>query len=102
MKPGVGVARSRTLKTIARALPQAQPATCGVMSLSNQGKSPGYTLPDVPVPDTAGRGGRYVGTSGQFRADCGLTPHIALALEAVHFAAVEALLFEPLNLVLRH
>jgi hypothetical protein len=24
-----------------------------------------YTLPDVPVPDTAGRGGRYVGTHGQ-------------------------------------
>jgi hypothetical protein len=46
-----------------------------------------YTLPDVPVPDTAGRGGRYVGTYGQFRADCGLTPHIALALEAVHFSA---------------
>ncbi len=44
-----------------------------------------YTLPDVPVPDTAGRGGRYVGTYGQFRADCGLTPHSALALEAVHF-----------------
>jgi hypothetical protein len=46
-----------------------------------------YTLPDVPVPDTAGRGGRYVGTYGQFRVDCGLTPHIALALEAVHFSA---------------
>jgi hypothetical protein len=46
-----------------------------------------YTLPDVPVPDTAGRGGRYVGTYGQFRAACGLTPHIALALEAVHFFA---------------
>jgi hypothetical protein len=46
-----------------------------------------YTLPDVPVPDTAGRGGRYVGTYGQFRADCGLTPHIELALQAVHFAA---------------
>jgi hypothetical protein len=46
-----------------------------------------YTLPNVPVPETAGHGGRYVGTYGQFRADCGLTPHIALALEAVHFAA---------------
>jgi hypothetical protein len=46
-----------------------------------------YTLPDLPIPDTAGRGGRYVGTYGQFRADWGLTPHIALALEAVHFVA---------------
>jgi Alginate export len=27
-----------------------------------------YTLPDVPVPDTAGRGGRYVGTYAQFRS----------------------------------
>jgi Alginate export len=45
-----------------------------------------YTLPDVPIPDTAGRGGGYVGTYAQVRADCGLTPHIALALEAVHFA----------------
>ena len=45
-----------------------------------------YTLPDVPVPDTAGRGSRYVGTYGQFRMDCDLTPHIALALEAVHFS----------------
>jgi len=46
-----------------------------------------YTLPDVPVPDTVGRGGRYVGTYDQFRAECGLTPHIALALEVVHFSA---------------
>jgi len=46
-----------------------------------------YTLPDVRVPDTAGRGGRYVGTYGQFRAECGLTPHIALAIEVVHFSA---------------
>jgi hypothetical protein len=46
-----------------------------------------YTLPDVPVPGTAGRGGRYVGAYGQFRAECGLTPHVALALEAVHFSA---------------
>jgi hypothetical protein len=46
-----------------------------------------YTLPDVPLPDTVGRGGRYVGTYGQFRAECDLTSHIALALEVVHFSA---------------
>lgn len=45
-----------------------------------------YTLPDVPVPDTAGRGSHYVGTYGQFRADWGLTPHVSLALEYVHFS----------------
>jgi hypothetical protein len=46
-----------------------------------------YTLPDIPVPDSAGRGGRYVGTYGQFRVDCRLTSHMSLALEAVYFAA---------------
>jgi hypothetical protein len=38
------------------------------------------------VPDTAGHGSHYVGTYGQFRADYNLTPHIALALEYVHFS----------------
>jgi len=45
-----------------------------------------YTIPDVPVPGTAGHGSHYVGTYGQFRADYKLTPHIALALEYVHFS----------------
>jgi len=46
-----------------------------------------YTIPDIPVPNTAGRGGRYVGAYGQLRADYALTSHIALALELVHFSA---------------
>jgi len=46
-----------------------------------------YTIPDIPVPNTAGRGGRYVGAYGQVRADYALTSHIALALELVHFSA---------------
>jgi hypothetical protein len=46
-----------------------------------------YTIPDVPVPNTAGRGGRYAGAYSQFRADYRLTPQIALALELVHFSA---------------
>ena len=45
-----------------------------------------YTIPDVPVPGTVGHGSRYVGTYGQFRADYNVTPHIALALEYVHFS----------------
>jgi hypothetical protein len=45
-----------------------------------------YTIPDVPLPGTAGHGSHYVGTYGQFRADYNLTPHIALALEYVHFS----------------
>ena len=46
-----------------------------------------YTLPDIPVPNTAGRGGRYVGAYGQVRADYALTSHSAMALEVVHFSA---------------
>jgi hypothetical protein len=46
-----------------------------------------YTIPDIPVPNTAGRGGRYVGAYGQLRADDTLTSHTALALEVVHFTA---------------
>jgi hypothetical protein len=46
-----------------------------------------YTLPDIPVPNTAGRGGRYVGVYGQLRSDYALTSHVALALELVHFSA---------------
>lgn len=53
-------------------------------------------LPDVPVPVTAGRGGCYVGTYGQFRADCDLTPHIALALEAVPTSLGQTLLDLPI------
>jgi hypothetical protein len=50
-----------------------------------------YTQPDIPVAGTAGRPGRYTGTYGQFRADCIVTPHISLALEAVHFTTAEAI-----------
>ena len=46
-----------------------------------------YTLPDIPVLNTAGRGGQYVGAYGQLRSDYALTSHVALALELVHFSA---------------
>ena len=46
-----------------------------------------YTLPDIPVRNTAGRGSRYVGAYGQLRSDYALTSHVALALELVHFSA---------------
>jgi|HubBroStandDraft_6_1064221.scaffolds.fasta_scaffold114937_3 hypothetical protein len=46
-----------------------------------------YTLPDIPVPNTAGQGGLYVGTYEQLRSDYALTSHVALALEFVHFSA---------------
>ncbi len=50
-----------------------------------------YTQPDIPVAGTVGRSGRYTGTYGQFRADCALTPHLALALEAMHFAVSDVI-----------
>jgi hypothetical protein len=50
-----------------------------------------YTQPDIPVAGTAGRVGRYTRTYGQLRADCTLTPHVALVLEAVHFAVGEVI-----------
>ncbi len=46
-----------------------------------------YTIPDIPVANTAGRGGPYVGSYVQLRTDYALTPHIGLALELVHFVA---------------
>jgi hypothetical protein len=46
-----------------------------------------YTLPDIPVPNAAGRGSRYVGAYSQLRADYALNSQIAVALEFVHFLA---------------
>ena len=46
-----------------------------------------YTLPDIPVPNTAERGGLYVGAYGQLRSDYALTSHVSLAVEFVHFSA---------------
>lgn len=50
-----------------------------------------YVQPDIAVPDTAGRPGKYTGTYGQFRADYLLDSHISLALEVVHFTIAEAI-----------
>jgi len=50
-----------------------------------------YTQPDIPVANTAGKPGLYTGTYGQVRAEWGATPHVAFALEAVHFAIGSAL-----------
>jgi hypothetical protein len=50
-----------------------------------------YTLPDVPVPNTAGRPGAYTGSYGQFRLDWTIDRATSLAIEAVHFAIGDAL-----------
>jgi hypothetical protein len=51
-----------------------------------------YTLPDIPVPNTAGRGDPYVGSYGQLRSDYAVTSHVALALEFVHFVVGQTIL----------
>jgi hypothetical protein len=48
-----------------------------------------YIQPNIPVPNTAGRPGRYTGTYGQFRADWAVTSHYTAAIEAVHFAVAD-------------
>jgi len=50
-----------------------------------------YTQPDLPVSGTAGQPGSYTGTYGQMRIDWAATPHVALALEAVHFAVADVI-----------
>jgi Alginate export len=50
-----------------------------------------YVQPNIAVPDTAGRPGKYTGTYGQFRADYLLDSHISLALEVVRFTIAEAI-----------
>lgn len=49
-----------------------------------------YTQPNLPVPGTAGRGGRRTGTYGQLRADYAVNRHVATALELVRFQVGDA------------
>lgn len=44
-----------------------------------------YTQPNVAVPGTAGRGGRWTGRYAQLRADYAYRPSWSFALELVHF-----------------
>jgi len=45
-----------------------------------------YVQPNVPVPGTAGRPGRWTGAYGQLRADYKANANLTAAIEAVHFA----------------
>jgi hypothetical protein len=45
-----------------------------------------YVFPNFPLPGTVGVPGRYTGTYGEFRGDWTITPHYALAFDAVHYA----------------
>ncbi len=50
-----------------------------------------YTQPDVPVPGTAGKPGRWSGAYGQLRADWAVTRNLAAAVEAVHYEIGQAI-----------
>jgi hypothetical protein len=49
-----------------------------------------YAQPNIPVPNTAGHGGRRTGTYGQLRADYAVNRHVATALELVRFNVSDA------------
>ena len=50
-----------------------------------------YTQPDIPVPGTAGKGGRWTGLYQQIRADYTFNANLTGAIEAVHFNVGEAI-----------
>jgi alginate export protein len=50
-----------------------------------------YTQPDIPVPNTAGRPGRYTGSYGQVRLDWAFDRATSFAVEAVHFVVGDAI-----------
>ncbi len=50
-----------------------------------------YTQPNVALPGTAGRGGRWTGAYGQLRADYVFNANLAAAVEMVHFDIGDAI-----------
>lgn len=50
-----------------------------------------YEIPDIPVPGTAGRGGRWTAVYGQVRADCVFNSHLTGSLEIDHYAIGEVI-----------
>jgi len=44
-----------------------------------------YVVPDIPLPGTAGKPGRYTGSYEQARVDWTITPQLSFAVEAVYF-----------------
>lgn len=44
-----------------------------------------YTIPDTPVPQTAGEPGKYSATYAQLRADYTATRSLAFAIEADYY-----------------
>lgn len=50
-----------------------------------------YTQPNVPIPETAGRGSHWSGVYGQLRADYTFNPNLTGAIEAVHYQVGRAI-----------
>lgn len=50
-----------------------------------------YVQPNIPLPGTAGRGGRWTGVYGQVRADYVFNANFTGAVEAVHYDAGSAI-----------
>ena len=50
-----------------------------------------YVKPNVPVPGTAGKRGRWTGAYGQLRLDCRLDANLTSAIEAVHYSVGDVL-----------
>ena len=81
VKPSVTLHPTKSLKLMLAAAGQWRQTTADAI----------YTQPTIPVPGTAGKPGRYTGTYGQARIDWAAREHVALALEAVHFAIGSAI-----------
>lgn len=81
VKPSITLHPSKTVKVMLAGAAQWRQTTGDAV----------YTQPDIPVPGTAGRGGRYTGSYGQLRVDWAATAHYAFAVEAVHFAVGKTL-----------
>jgi hypothetical protein len=75
VKPSVAITPAEGVNLIAAAAAQWRMTVADAI----------YTQPDIPVPRTAGRGARWTGAYGQFRAEWAASRSISLALEAVHF-----------------
>lgn len=81
VKPSLTMHPSKTLKLMFGVAPQWRQTTSDAV----------YTQPTVPVPNTAGRPGKYTGTYEQMRADWAYSRAVSFAIEAVHFGVADVI-----------
>ncbi|PYO21876.1 MAG: hypothetical protein DMD88_08150 [Candidatus Rokuibacteriota bacterium] len=75
LKPSLTVKPIKNLTLMAAAAMQWRETTADAV----------YVQPNIPVPRTAGKAGRWSGVYAQVRADWAITPNLAAAVEAVRF-----------------